>query len=352
MVYLDWAATAIPHIHISDYAYNWFNPNSHYAVDECLEFVKCERQVKEALGAKSGKVIFGGNASWFFDRLREFLPDVLYCSPYEHNCVYNDSLKIDNLDKALFTYETYCHQLVNNITGEIFPVDEIGKAVREEEGYFVCDATAAIGHCSVPDGIDEWCDMFVVSSHKTGVDNKQIGCAWISDRFFNYLGDLGNSFTYQNTMMQGYGWVNGTPDLACAKATTKAVVEACENVDKNNQHYMNLIFYMTNLFIKNKIEHEYVNTYFWTSAINAIKLLNIKADALCRYLAMKHQIYISPGHSACEENSDYRVLKKYGLSQEECESTIRVSFGPSTSYEDIDAFVNAIVEYKERYMND
>lgn len=33
MVYLDYAATAVPHYRVSDFNDNWFNPNSHYAVD-------------------------------------------------------------------------------------------------------------------------------------------------------------------------------------------------------------------------------------------------------------------------------------------------------------------------------
>ena len=354
MHYLDWASTAIPGIHVSEYNYNWFNPNSHYAIDECLEFVECEKQVKKTLGAKSGKVIFGGNASWFFDKLSEFSPDALFCSPYEHKCVYDNGLEMGNIDK-LQEYDIYCHQFVNNVTGEIFPVDKIGRTVREKQGFFICDATAAIGRCIVPDELDNWCDMFVMSSHKAGVDNKQIGCAWISDRFFSYLADLGNSFMYQNTVMQSYGWINGTPDLACVKATTEAIIFANKRTKGISEHYENLIWALIGKLEANDIDYIGVHAKHTKQrclGINAITLPNIKADALCNYLASVHQVYISPGHSACEENSDYRVLKRYGLSQEECESTIRVSFGPSTSYEDINAFVGAIIEYKERYMND
>lgn len=345
MVYLDWASTAIPHIHVSDYACNWFNPNSYYAIDECLEFAKCEEKVKKALGAKSGKVVFGGNTSWFFEKLYNIQSNFWLCSPYEHECVYKNGLETKDLDKTYLNDEIYCHQLVNNIIGQVFDVAKIGKKVKDESGYFICDATAAIGRCSVPDNLNEWCDCLCLSSHKLGVDNKQIGCVWVSDRFYDFTALYG-------TVLNGYGLVDGTPDLACAKATTDAVIEACNNVNKNDRHYLDLAFYLENLLCKKEIKHKYVNTGLYTPAICAITLPDIKADALCRYLASEHQIYISPGHSACEENSDYRVLKKYGLSQEECDSTIRVSFGPTTSYNDIDDFVYAIVEYKERYMND
>lgn len=349
--YLDYAATARPFIHVSDYNYHWFNPNSNYTIDEVFQFKNCEEKVKNIIRAKSGKIIFGGNASWFFEKLIDILPDALFCSSYEHSCVYENGIEVVNI-KKLREYDIYCHQLVNNITGEIFPVQEIGKHIKDKNGYFICDATAGIGKVVIPNNIDNWCDCFVASSHKFGVDNKQIGFAWISDRLFNYLADLGNGFLYQNSVINGYGLVDGTPDTACAKATTDALFIACNNVKNYNQHYNNLAYYLENELSKRNIKHNYIYPRKYTNAINAIVLDNINADNLCNYLAFVHGIYISPGHSACEENSDYRVLKQYGLSQEECESTIRVSFGLDSTKQDIDALVNGIVKFKEKYVND
>lgn len=345
IIYLDTSSTAIPFIHVSDYNYNWFNPNNHYAIDEILEFTKCEEEVKESIGAKSGKVIFGGNASWFFEKLYNNYRDFWFCGFYEHDCVYKNGIEINFNEIETCDDEIYCHQFVNNVTGEIFPVEEIGKIIKDENGYFICDATAGIGKAIIPDSIDEWCDVFVSSSHKLNVDNKQIGFAWISDRFANW-------FFSEKSVVNGYGFVDGTPDLACAKATTEAVSIACNNVKEYNRHYNNLAYYLEIQLNKNNIRHNYVHREKYTSAINAIVLNDIKADALCNYLAAVHNVYISPGHSACEENSDYRVLKEYGLTQEECESTIRVSFGHNTTKEDIDYLVNGIVEFKKEFMND
>ena len=345
MIYLDWAATSIPSIYVSDYAYNWFNPNSHYAVDEVKAFSECEQSVKEAIGAKSGKVIFGGNTSWFFEKLYCNQANFWFCSPYEHDCIYKNGVEMDYKEIECLTDEIYCHQFVNNITGEIFDVGKIGSHIKEKSGYFVCDATAAIGKAFIPQmpNIDQWCDALVLSSHKIRVDNKQIGCAWISDEFYDYL-------YLSGTVLNGYNWCDGTPDLACAKATTKAIEVNCNNLEYYNQSYNYLVWELASRLNDNNIRYKGVAANNRTGAINAITLKGINADVLCRYLADR-DIYISPGHSACEENSDYRVLKEYGLTQEECESTIRVSFGPRTTKNDIYGLVDGIVRFKEEYCN-
>lgn len=344
MIYLDYAATAEPVISVSNCAYHyWKNVNSHYSKTEKNAFKLCEESVKKAIGAKSGKVIFGGNASWFFEKLYNKYRNFWLCGLYEHDCVIKNGVETNF--KMFQAYDgVYVHQLVNNITGEIFDVEKIGRHVRKNDGLFICDATAGIGKVKIPDNIDEWCDGFVTSSHKIGVDNKQIGCAWISDRFYHYF-HLGDS------VVNGYGWVDGTPDLACAKATTEAVMASCDEMEVYTANSSKLLWHLEQQLKINNIKHKYIDCENRTSAINAIVLSNINADTLCNYLADKG-IYISPGHSACEENSNYRVLKQYCLTKEECESTIRISFGLHSQVKDIDDLVSGIVNFKEGYCND
>ena len=339
--YLDEAATAIPCYGVSNFNGNWLNPNSHYSVSSFMEFQKCEEMVKNAIGTKSGKVIFGGNASHFFETLFNICGNFWYCVHYEHDCVNKYGAAVDYNTIEDVENEIYCHQFVNNITGEIFPVEKIGKNIKDSNGFFVCDATAGLGKATVPEGIDKWCDAFVMSSHKLGVDNKQIGCAWISDSFYNW-------FCLEGTVANGYGFVFGTPDLACAKATAQAIVDAVETVDENNRKYNKLLWGVYGLLEEHNIKYEGVHAENRTAAINAIMLYNLNANALCNYLASK-SIYISPGHSACEKDADYRVLTNYGLTRGQCESTIRVSFGPHSNMEDIRALVNGIVSFRELY---
>ena len=85
------------------------------------------------------------------------------------------------------------------------------------------------------------------------------------------------------------------------------------------------------------------------STINAIMFDDINADSLQQYLASK-QIYIGIGGSACSSLHDFRVLNACGLTNDEASRVVRVSFGDGTTERDIDEFVNAVVEYKEKFV--
>ena len=63
-------------------------------------------------------------------------------------------------------------------------------------------------------------------------------------------------------------------------------------------------------------------------------------------------IYISPGHSACSNDAAdaTRVLEAFGLTKEQASQTVRISFGESTTQDDIDALVNGIVEFKNLFV--
>ena len=85
-----------------------------------------------------------------------------------------------------------------------------------------------------------------------------------------------------------------------------------------------------------------------TCSINAIRLNGLNADAIQQYCASKG-VYIGVGGSACNAAGDFRVLNAYKLTDTEASEVIRVSFGEYTTIEDIDALVDAIAEYKQKY---
>lgn len=233
-------------------------------------------------------------------------------------------------------------QAVQNITGEIFPVEEIGKLCHEHDAFYICDMTAMIGHVPILANIDQWCDCVVWSGHKLGTE-LGIGAMWISDRLDEWL----NGFK-----------LHGTPNLAGALAITQAVEDACDNhkLSQNSVHYAELLDYLIDGLIEKDIDFQLVPEYEedeplnkFTLAINAIRLPGFNADALQQYLASK-QIYVSIGGSACTEKHDYRVLNAYGLSNDEASEVIRVSFGEDSSVEDIETLVDGIKEFKEKFV--
>ena len=357
MVYADYAAT-YPYVKYPSSAYGtFFNPNANYACKEKRLLFEAENRVKKAIGVKSGKVIFGGTSSQLIENLMDVNHDCqVWCSPWEHDSFfrYTDANNIvsdlDELkswlkialpsvvDDFYVSRPVVMWQAVQNITGEIFPVEEIGKLCHEHDAFYICDMTAMIGHVPIPANIDQWCDCAVWSGHKLGTE-LGIGAMWISDRLDEWL----NGFK-----------LHGTPNLAGALAMTQAVENACdkENLTKQEHEWFDLRLYLEQLFLEQDIEFEYVGELIvpkLTNAINAIRLPGFNADALQQYLASK-QIYVSIGGSACTEKHDYRVLNAYGLSNDESSEVVRVSFGEDSSVEDVEALVEGIKNFKELYV--
>ena len=353
MVYADYAAT-YPYVKYPSSAYGiFFNPNANYACKEKRLLFEAKNRVKKAIGAKGEKVVFGGTSSQLIENLMNRAKrNTVICSNYEHNSFYRyayDSVKnINELSENIANMpETYGKMIVmwqgvNNLTGEIMPVEEIGKLCHEHDAFYICDMTAMIGHVPIPANIDQWCDCAVWSGHKLGTE-LGIGAMWISDRLDEWL----NGFK-----------LHGTPNLAGALAITQAVEDACDNhkLSQNSVHYAELLDYLIDGLIEKDIDFQLVPEYEedeplnkFTLAINAIRLPGFNADALQQYLASK-QIYVSIGGSACTEKHDYRVLNAYGLSNDEACEVIRVSFGEDSSIEDVKALVNGIKEFKEKFV--
>lgn len=354
MVYLDYAATC-PVVKYPQQLYRnvlgegyFFNPNANYAYKEKHLLSEAEDRVKKAIGAKGGKVIFGGTSSQLIENLMNCAKrNTVICSNYEHNSFYRyayDSVKsINELSENITNMpESYGKMIVmwqgvNNLTGEIMPVKEIGKLCHEHDAFYICDMTATIGKVPIPANIDQWCDCAMWSGHKLGTE-LGIGAVWVSDRLDKWL----NGFK-----------LHGTPNLSGALAIADATEDAIGNVKDNVHHWVDLYCYLKKELEENGIEYSVViggaEWGKWTAAINAIRLPGFNADALQQYLASK-QIYVSIGGSACAEKHDYRVLNTYGLSNDEASEVIRVSFGEDSSVEDVMALVEGIVAFRKEYL--
>lgn len=355
MVYLDYAATC-PKVKYpcSNYG-SFFNVNANYAYKEKQLLKKCEDRVKKTIGAKSGKVIFGGTSSQLIENLMTAVNDIFHWFHWGDNqyttlgsYVEHDSFNryigykctdVENLDEWLSYYDDVqtfvMWQGVNNLTGEIMPTEEIGKLCHEHDAFYICDMTAMIGHVPIPANIDQWCDCAVWSGHKLGTE-LGIGAMWISDRLDKWL----NGFK-----------LHGTPNLAGALAMTQAVEDSCNSslLEERQAQWVDLSdeFYSRLIDVCADVKQIGNNEGCW--AINAIRLPGFNADALQQCLASK-QIYVSIGGSACAEKHDYRVLNAYGLSNDEAIEVIRVSFGEDSSVEDVETLVEGIKNFKEVYV--
>lgn len=357
MVYLDYSAT-YPYVKYPSLAYgHFFNPNANYAYKEKRLLSEAENRVKKAIGAKGGKVIFGGTSSQLIENLMNAILSSQYgcdvfCSQYEHDSFFryrDDSFyDKDELELLLNQVDNYTipivlWQAVQNITGEIFPTKQIGVLIRQYHGFYICDGTAQIGHTPIESNIDDWCDFYAFSGHKLGTE-LGIGCCWVSDRLDKWL----NGFK-----------LHGTPNLAGALALTQAVEDACDNhkLSQNSVHYAELLNYLIDGLIEKNIDFQLVPEYEenepsnkFTLAINAICLPGVNARALQSYLASK-EVYIGLGQSSCANEADRRILcQGYGLSEQEADEAIRISFGENSNVDEVKALIDGIVTFKKEYL--
>ena len=346
MIYLDNAATTVCKFPASTYDGIWGNANTPYkfglnarqAADECRE------RVKKCLGVKDGKVIFCSNAS----EAAKILCDRFYthslnncmtvCGPYEHDSVYD----FVDLHGYQFVHYDDCtaifQQWVNPVTGLIFDIPGIRKSIGND--CFLCmDATAGIGKRVLTQSIVNSVDAIWFSGHKFN-GPKTGGILWVSDR-------LNKALYLSDDSRNEYGLKHGTLNVPSFIATTCALEYTISNSIDNAWHYAGL-----NDYLSNRAGNRIVNfKQYANDQLNATVLIDTvcNADALVQYLSSKG-IYVGLAHSACSADADYRVTQAFGISKETAERCIRVSFSEDNTFEDIDALVDGIKEFKEKFV--
>ena len=346
MIYLDNAATTVCKFPASTYDDIWGNANTPYkfglnarqAADECRE------KVKECLGVKGGKVIFCGNASEaakiLCDRFYTHSPNncMTVCGPYEHDSVYD----FVDLHGYQFVHHYDCtaifQQWVNPVTGAIFDITGIRKSIGND--CFLCmDATAGIGKRILTQSIVSSVDAIWFSGHKFN-GPKTGGILWVSDR-------LSKALYLSDDSRNEYGLKHGTLDVPSFIATTYALEYTISNSIDNAWHYAGL-----NDYLSNRAGNRVVSSKQYTNdQLNATVLIDTgcNADVLVQYLSTKG-IYVGLAHSACSADADYRVTQAFGISKETAERCIRVSFSEDNTFNDIDALVDGIKEFKEKFV--
>ena len=343
MVYLDNAATTVCKFPASAYDDIWGNANTPYkfGLDARQAADECRERVKKCLGVKGGKVIFCGNASEaakiLCDRLQAY-GIFTTCGPYEHDSVY-DLVEMHGYQFVHYSdFTAIFQQWVNPVTGTIFDIPSIRQALGND--CFLCmDATAGIGKRFLSQSIVNSVDAIWFSGHKFH-GTKTGGILWISDR-------LSKALYLTDDSRNEYGLKHGTLDVPSFIATTCALEYTITNNIENIWHYAELDDYLSN-----RARDRIVGFQPCASGqLNATVLIDTgcNADVLVQYLSSKG-IYVGLAHSACSEDADYRVTQAFGISKETAERCIRVSFSEDNTFEDIDALVNGIKEFKEKFV--
>lgn len=343
MVFLDWASTS-PMIRFTagQYGNHCINPNAAYSYEERKTLMDCEKRIKAAIGVKGGHVLYFRCATeaieWFHRATVERAGCICWRrSPYEHDaCQFVCETKANRIPDDI---DFYIHQWVNHVTGEIFNLKTI-RSQLPETCKLIVDATAGFGKAKLPSGLDNIADALFMSGHKIGCP--ELSFMWISDNLCEWL-------RAAKDIRNQWGLHHGSLSVASVMALTDAVEWACENGDRVDGHSTRLYVQMNDLLDKAGIEHHDVLEHqMFTCSINAIRLNGINADAIQQFLASRG-IYVGVGGSACSAVHDYRVLRAYGLTDDETSEVIRVSFGDETTARDIEALVEGIKEYRNVY---
>ena len=343
MVYLDNAATTVCKFLACSYDDVWGNANTPYQFGREAKQTadECRKKVKQCLGVKGGKVIFCSNASEaakiLCDRLQAY-GIFTTCGPYEHDSVY-DLVEMHGYQFVHYSdFTAIFQQWVNPVTGLIFDIPGIRKSIGND--CFLCmDATAGIGKRILTQSIVSSVDAIWFSGHKFH-GPKTGGILWISDR-------LSKALYLSEDSRNEYGLKHGTLDVPSFIATTHALEYTINNDVENISRHAELDDYLSNRAGDRIVGFQPCASgqLYATALIDT----GCNADALVQYLSSKG-IYVGLAHSACSADADYRVTQAFGISKETAERCIRVSFSEDNTFKDIDALVNGIKEFKEKFV--
>lgn len=220
---------------------------------------------------------------------------------------------------------------VNNELGTIQPIKKIAEKCQDNGIIFHTDAVQAYGHMKI-DVSAMGIDLMSVSGHKFH-GPKGVGFLYMSNRVKNRFEPLISGGQQERYFRASTENVPGIVGLG------KAAMIAMENMDKNEAHE-----YMLKKTLEQEIKR--LNNVHVNGKINYTdsRHLNIRVDG-CRgeelqALFNEQRIYISTG-SACNSQSGEpsHVLKAIGLSDDEANSSIRISLGDLNTKEDIETFI-------------
>lgn len=247
-------------------------------------------------------------------------------------------VKIQALEEALRPDTILVSTMfVNNEVGSVMPVEKIAKIVHEKspKALYHVDAIQAFGKYRIYPkkmGID----LLSVSGHKIH-GPKGVGFLYISEKAKIKPQILGGG--QQNGMRSGTDNVPGIAGLGAA------VEEIYKDFEKNVEHMYQLKERMAEGL--SAIENVKINGMPLREGapqILSVSFMGIRSEVLLHTLE-EREIYVSAG-SACSSHKRKAsgTLTAMGLSSEQKESTVRISFCEENTFEEVDYCLEVLRE--------
>jgi cysteine desulfurase len=368
--YFDWAATALPEKDIlfqsAEQAYTFFgNPSSiHSSGKKARELIEeCRTRCAEALYCSRDSVFFtaGGteaNNIAVLSQLNRPRKGHIIMSNVEHPSVYGP---VSFLAKQGFTVteipakpggiidpggigeairdDTFFITVmgVNNETGAVQPLEEIGKVVRrfgKRKIHLHCDAVQAAGKIDIT-GLLAAADTVAMSAHKLG-----------GARGAGILVSKGTLEPVLTGGGQEGGLRPGTENLQGIYGMTLALERALGKQKDNASHAEKLERQLLTGILEieggriipegRKAGDRRYSPFIITAAFPPVP-----GEVLLRVLN-DEGYQVSTGSACSSRKRDTRVLRGSGADDRAADSAVRISTGPGTAPEETSAFLSAL----------
>ena len=366
MIYLDHAATTPVPEEVARDVYDtlvsrWGNPSSQYPFGKQAkaQLDAARETVAAALGCKASELVFtscGSESDNWAIRLaahqNRHAGRHIITTAVEHSAVLepcraleqegysvtylkpdkNGNITASQVDAALRDDTALVTMmLVNNETGCIFPVAEVARLLKEKKSRALLHTDAVQGFLKVPFRASTLgADLISVSGHKIGAP-KGIGALYLGERV-----RAPQPLIYGGGQEQGLR--SGTEATGQIAGFARAVSLRCEHLKETLAHMAAVKAYAekTLLALPDVVrvgsgEAPHILSLSLVGYPSANVVTELGAQGIC----------ISAG-SACHRGQLSHVYRAMGLDKKTAAGVLRVSFGPETTTDDIDALAAAL----------
>ena len=230
--------------------------------------------------------------------------------------------------------------MVNNETGAVYNIPAIARAIKSKCPEAILHVDATQGYMKIPfTKVGIGADLITISSHKVE-GPKGVGALIIGKDVIKKRGLSPVVFGGGQEMGLRSGTENVPGVAAFAEAARLAHKELSERIKTMQGLRARLVESLKSDERLAEISPTLPENY--APHILNITLPAIKSETMLHYLS-SDGIYVSSG-SACSSNGGHlsSALTAYGRSSDDADSSVRISFSPSNTEEDVDALVEAL----------